>query len=308
MPAGEVAGALATGFVGAGWRVDRCPLADGGEGTLDVLGGALAARPVAVEVHDALERPVEATIGLTSDGELAIVETAAAIGLSRIGRDERDPEAATSAGAGELIVEAVRRAPVVLVGLGGSASNDGGAGALAAIAAGGGIGRARLVCLCDVRTPWELASETYGPQKGAGQAAVARLAERLDSLAADLPRDPRRVPMTGAAGGLAGGLWAALSAELVPGAAYVCDAVGFDERATRANAVVTGEGRLDATSLEGKVVGEVARRCGRLGTPVHAVVGADASTEVVRFESGFASVTEAGDAAALQAAAAALAV
>jgi glycerate kinase len=113
--------------------------------------------------------------------------------------------------------------------------------------------------------------------------------------------------MTGAAGGLAGGLWAGLGAELVGGAAYVCDAVGFDERARRSDAVVTGEGRLDATSLEGKVVGEVARRCGRLGVPLHVVVGSDESDEGIRADLGLASVVEAGDAAALRAAAVSLA-
>lgn len=238
---------------------------------------------------------------------MAVVETAGTIGIARIDGDERDPEAATSAGAGELILAASRRAAAVLVALGGSATNDGGAGALATIEAGGGLGDSRLVCLCDVRTPWELASETYGPQKGADSAAVRRLAARLDSLAGELPRDPRGVPMTGAAGGLAGGLWAALGAELVPGAAYVCDAVAFDERARRAGAVVTGEGRLDATTLEGKVVAEVARRCCALGIPAHAVVGSDESTEKTRSELGVASVSEAGDAAAISAAAVALA-
>ncbi len=259
------------------------------------------------EAHDALGRPIEAAYGLAAEGGLAVVETAVAIGLGRIDEGERDVEAATSRGAGDLIAAASKRAPRVLVGLGGSASNDGGAGALATIEAAGGLGPADLVCLCDVATPWERASELYGPQKGASAEEVKSLDARLDSLADDLARDPRRVPMTGAAGGLAGGLWAALGAELVAGAAYVCDAVDFDRRAVIAGAVVTGEGRLDATTLEGKVVTEVAGRCRRLGVPAHAVVGADAGEGAVSAALGLASVAEAGDADAIRAAAIAIA-
>ena len=307
LSAGEVADALLAGFEHVGVRGDMCPLADGGDGTLDVLLGALGGERVAVEVHDALGRPTEASYGVSADGQVAIVETAAAIGLGRLSESEHDPEAASSAGAGELIAAAAQRAPAVLVGLGGSASNDGGAGALAAIEDAGGLGGVPLTCLCDVATPWELASETYGPQKGADSAAVERLAARLDALAQELPRDPRGVPMTGAAGGVAGGLWAALGAELVPGASYVAGAVGFDARAERAGAVVTGEGRLDETTLEGKVVAEVAARCRRLGVPLHAVVGADGSSEGVRSSLRLASVSEAGDADAIHDAAVAIA-
>ena len=215
LSAGAVADALGDGFEHVGIRADRCPMADGGEGTLDALRDALRLESARAEVHDALGRPLEACYGFAASGEVAIVETAAAIGIAQIDEDERDPEAATSAGAGELILAAAQRAPLVLVALGGSASNDGGRGAVEAIGAAGGLGSARLVCLCDVRTPWELASATFGPQKGADAAAVGRLEQRLDALAAELPRDPRGVPMTGAAGGLAGGLWAAFGAELV---------------------------------------------------------------------------------------------
>ena len=307
LTAAEVADALAAGFEHAGIRVDECPLADGGEGTLDALQPALELELVPVEAHDALGRPIGAAYGVAADGDVAVVESAAAIGLSRISEGDRDPEAATSHGAGQLIVAAARRSRLVLVAVGGSASNDGGAGALAAIESAGGLRGARLTCLCDVATPWERASELYGPQKGADAETVNRLAARLDALAEELPRDPRGVPMTGAAGGLAGGLWAALGAELVRGAAYVCDAVGFDRRALAAGAVVTGEGRLDATTLEGKVVAEVASRCLRLKVPLHLVVGSDSSEGGMRATLGTPTVTEAGDAAALTAAAEAVA-
>ena len=192
------------------------------------------------------------------------------------------------------------------MGIGGSATTDGGAGALEAIAAAGGLGDARVVCLCDVRTPWESAAETFGPQKGADPEAVARLARRLDELAATLPRDPRGVPMSGGAGGLAGGLWAACGAELAEGAAFILRTVGFDERLGRAGAVVTGEGRLDATTLVGKVVSQVSRRAHDAGVPVHAVVGQDATTSADRGALGLASIREASTAAELADAAAEL--
>ena len=131
----------------------------------------------------------------------------------------------------------------------------------------------RLVVLCDVRTPFEDAARVFGPQKGADERQVTRLTARLNALARRLQRDPRGVAMTGAAGGLSGGLWAALGAELVPGAAFVLDAIGFDARMLSAHAVVTGEGKLDRQSLVGKVVSEIATRARQAGVPCHAVVG-----------------------------------
>jgi glycerate kinase len=288
MSAREVAEALAAGFEAAGWEVDRCPLADGGEGTADALvatrGGAFVEAPA----HDPLGRPITAAFALV-DGLGAVVEVAAASGLTLLDEAERDPELTTTAGTGELLLAASRRAELILIGVGGSATNDGGAGAIEAIEAGGGLGDARLICLCDARTPWERAPAVFAPQKGAGPDGVARLERRLDELAATLPRDPRGVPLTGAAGGLSGGMWARFGAELASGAAYVCDLVELDRRARDADLVVTGEGRLDETTLEGKVVAEVARRGSAAGTPVHAVVGADASTAELRAEIGLAS-------------------
>jgi glycerate kinase len=129
--------------------------------------------------------------------------------------------------------------------------------------------------------------------------AVARLGLRLDELATTLPRDPRGVPMSGGAGGLAGALWAACGAELAEGAAFVLQTVGLDERLGRVGAVVTGEGRLDATTLAGKVVSEVSRRARDAGVPVHAVVGQDATTPADRRALGLASIREASTAAEL---------
>jgi glycerate kinase len=126
-----------------------------------------------------------------------------------------------------------------------------------------------------VRTPFERAPAVFGPQKGADPAMVRRLEARLDELAGRLPRDPRGVPLTGAAGGLSGGLWAALGAVLEPGAPWILDALGFDERMRAARAVVTGEGRLDEQTLEGKLVGEIGTRTRQAGVPLHAIVGSD---------------------------------
>jgi glycerate 2-kinase len=116
----------------------------------------------------------------------------------------------------------------------------------------------------------------FGPQKGADPEMVRQLARRLRDRAGWLRKDPRGVPMTGAAGGLAGGLWAAFDAKLVSGASFVLDTLGFDARAHVSRAVVTGEGRLDRQSLAGKAMGEVAVRCRQRGVPCHAVVGSDA--------------------------------
>jgi glycerate 2-kinase len=269
-----VSAAIATGLEAAGWPVDLCPVADGGEGTLDALVGALGGEVVSARVADPLGREVEASYAFVGGGARAIVETAAASGLALVSEAERDPLAASTRGTGELILAAVEAgAETVLVGVGGSATTDGGAGAIAAIREAGGLGRARLVVLCDVQTPFEDAARVYAPQKGADPEAVRRLARRLRDHARRLPRDPVGLPMTGAAGGLSGGLWAAFGAELVPGAVFILDALGFDARMRAARAVVTGEGRLDRQSLAGKAVSEVATRARQAGVPCHAIVG-----------------------------------
>jgi glycerate 2-kinase len=270
----EVAAAMARGVEAAGGRADRCPVADGGEGTMEVLLTALGGETAAATVSDPLGRPVRAGFALLEDGGTALVETAQASGLGLVAEADRDAESASTRGTGELILAAVATgAPVVLVAAGGSATTDGGLGALEAIAAGGGLRGAQLVVLCDVRAPFERAAAVFAPQKGADPAAVERLTRRLHEHAAGLARDPRGQPMTGAAGGLAGGLWGALGARLVAGASFVLDEIRFDARMRRARAVITGEGRLDAQSLEGKVVGEVGTRCRQAGVPLHAIVG-----------------------------------
>jgi glycerate 2-kinase len=275
--AAEVAGAIGRGLERAGLMPpDLCPLADGGEGTMEALLLALGGEAIAADVHDPLGRPVRASFGLVEDGGTAVIEMAAASGLGLVAESERDPWAASTYGTGELICAAVDAgAEVVVLGVGGSATTDGGAGALEAIEEHGGLAGARLVVLTDVRTPFERAPAVFGPQKGADPGMVARLEERLDELAARLPRDPRGVPMTGAAGGLSGGLWAVLGARLEAGAPFVLDALDFDARMRASRAVVTGEGRLDEQTLEGKLVGEIGTRTRQAGVPLHAIVGKD---------------------------------
>ena len=279
--ASQVAAAIGRGLERAGLEPpDLCPVADGGEGTMEVLLNTLGGETAGAEVDDPLGRPVRAGFALVADGATAIVEVAEASGLHLVGAQERDAEAASTRGTGQLVVAAIEAgAEVVLVAAGGSATTDGGAGAVAAIEESGGLRGTKLVVLCDVRTPFEEAAVRFAPQKGADAAAVKRLARRLAALAAKLPRDPRGVPMTGAAGGLAGGLWATFGAHLEPGAAFVLDALGFDTRMRAARAVVVGEGRIDQQTLEGKVAGEIAVRARQAGVPCHAIVGTRALDE-----------------------------
>jgi glycerate 2-kinase len=275
--AAEVAAAVGRGLERAGLMPpDLCPLADGGEGTAEVVALALGGETGGATVRDPLGRPVQAGFVALDDGG-AVLDMAAASGLTLLGEHERDPLRTTTHGTGELIVAAARAgADVVFVAAGGSATVDGGAGAVEAIAAAGGLGGVQLVVLCDVRTPWERAAAVFGPQKGADPGAVRELEARMDAQARAMKQDPRGVPMTGAAGGLAGALWSEFGATLESGANFVLDAVGYNARMLASRCVITGEGRLDDTSLQGKLVGEAATRARQAGVPCHAIVGVNA--------------------------------
>ncbi len=301
--AADVADAIAEGLEAEGVPADRCPIADGGEGTADVLRRALGGEQHELEVTGPLGAPVRASftmlgaggaespgsagqrvggVGLGRRGSrpgprTAIVEVAAASGLPLLARDDRNPLLTSTTGTGELIAAAITAgAEVVLVGCGGSATVDGGAGALAAIEEDGGLRGAKLICLCDARVTWARCAAEYGPQKGADAAAVALLQTRLAALARTFPVDPSDVPMSGAAGGLAGGLFAVHGAMLAAGAPYVLDAIGADARMRAARFVIVGEGRIDRTTLDGKGPGELATRARQGGVPCHAVVGENA--------------------------------
>jgi glycerate 2-kinase len=222
---------------------------------------------------------------------MAVVEMAEASGLGRVAEAERDAWRASTAGTGELIAAAVRAgAERVLVAVGGSATTDGGAGAIEAIRDAGGIGDARVVVLCDVEAGFEDAARIFGPQKGADDELVARLTERLDDYAQLLPKDPRGVRATGCAGGLSGGLWAAFDAELRPGATAVLEALGVDERMQAAQLVIAGEGCIDDQSFGGKIVGELVRRARAAAVPIHAVAGTSTLSEEAAAAAGLERV------------------
>lgn len=287
----QVAAAIAAGLRRGGAEADELPIADGGDGTMDALLASLGGSVHTAQVADPLGRPVRARWAMLEDGQ-AVVEMAQASGLRHVAARERDAWAATTRGTGELIAAAVAAgARKVLVAVGGSATTDGGAGAVEVLRDAGV--QAQIVVLCDVRVAFEDAARVFGPQKGADPDTVARLSERLHALAEAAPRDPRGRPMTGAAGGLSGGLWAHCGAELVDGARFVLDAVAFDERLREADIAVSGEGRLDEQTLTGKAVAEVARRCAAASCPLHVVVGSSALTADETAALGVASVREA---------------
>lgn len=300
LSADEVADGLRRGLEETGCSVHTLPVADGGEGTAAALVAARGGTWLDVPAHDAIGRPVSARVALLDDGRTAVVEAAAASGLWRLTSSERDALGATTAGTGELILAAQRAgATSILVAVGGSATTDGGAGAIEVI---GDRLRAELVVACDVASPWEDAAPVFGPQKGASPDAVTLLRARMDALAATAPRDPRGRPRTGAAGGLAGGLWAWLGARLVGGADLVLDEVGFDAHLPGADLVVTGEGRIDPQTAVGKAAGVVASRSRAAGVRCVAVVGSDALPAADREAMGIARVLQAGTPDALVAA------
>ena len=321
----QAATALADGWrrAAAGDEVDLAPLSDGGPGFVDVLATALPdAERITVPVEDALARTVHADLLL--HGSTAYVESAQACGLHRVSESERDPLRTTTYGVGQLLAAALDAgATRIVVGLGGSATNDGGAGLLAALglsrsdAAGdrlapGGLALRQLdrlsgtldprladvelVAASDVESPLlglYGASAVFGPQKGASREDVALLDGALtrwaDVLESSLGVAVRDRPGAGAAGGLGAALYA-LGATMQPGIALVQEAVGLDERVARADLVVTGEGRFDSQSLVGKVVSGVARTAGEHAVPCVVLAG---DVQLGRREAAAAGVEQA---------------
>lgn len=307
----EAARAMAQGIENADHDAEvRClPMADGGEGTARALVDATGGSMRAVPVHDPLGRPVEGHFGLLADGTTAVVETAEASGLALLEAKERNPLIASSYGTGELMLAAVRSgAKRIIVGLGGSATNDAGAGLLQALdvrlldkngndLAHGGAALANLTTIdistmdpalknvaitaaCDVTNPLTGptgASAVFGPQKGASKddvatldAALAHFAQVIDSQLGVAVND---VPGAGAAGGIGAALKGFLNAEFRPGIAIVIEQSGLDAAAQWADVVFTGEGSIDFQTKFGKTPAGVAETAKRHGKPVIAVAG-----------------------------------
>ena len=304
--------------VATGWRrtrpedrLDLAPMADGGEGTMAALVDALQGEVVRVTVSGPRDEPVEAAFGIAeaTQGRVAIVEMASASGLELLSARRRDPRLTTTRGTGELIAAALDRGPLrLIVGLGGSATNDGGAGMAQALGVrlrdergreieGGGLALAGLahvdvtgidrrlravtcVAASDVDNPLTGpagASAVYGPQKGASADDVVVLDRALAHLAAvvarDIGVDLRDEPGAGAAGGLGFGLMAFLGAHVRPGVDVVADALGLHARMAAADLAITGEGKLDAGSLRGKVPAGIVGLGRDLAVPVAIVCG-----------------------------------
>ncbi|HAF09336.1 MAG TPA: glycerate kinase [Chloroflexi bacterium] len=309
-----VAAAIARGFrrVLPDARLDEVPLADGGEGTVHALVHATKGKIRTSRVHDPLLREIDAEWGILGDGTTAVVEMAAASGLPLLSEAERDPRITSTRGTGELILAAAASgAHRIVIGIGGSGTNDGGAGMARALGyrfldrdgrelPEGGAALARLHHLegqtdprlirpaievaCDVRNPLlgpEGASAIYGPQKGATPAMIAELdaalARYADVIEDFVGRNVRDVPGAGAAGGLGAGLLAFLDARLRSGAELVLDATRFASRVAGADLVVTGEGRADAQSAYGKLTQAVTHAARVAGVRVAMVVGGTAA-------------------------------
>ena len=280
--AAGVAAAIGRAAAAAAWTCDQAPVADGGEGTLETVGGSVRTARVRGPLGEAVEaewRLVAAPPGGTAGGgPMAVVEMARAAGLDLVGGPEwNDPMRASTEGVGDLVLVAVAaKARRVVIAVGGSASTDGGLGCRNALQPRGRLAGVDLVVACDVTTRFVDAAEEFAPQKGASPAQVALLRRRLERLAQvyldEYGVDVRSIPGSGAGGGLAGGL-AALGATLLPGFDFVADTIELAERIEGAELVVTGEGFLDEHSFAGKAVGGVVELAEEAGVPVLVVVG-----------------------------------
>ena len=288
-------------------QVLSVPVADGGEGSVDAFLSALGGERVKIRVKGPYFEEIDSFYGILPDGT-AVIEMAAAAGLPLVG-ERKNPEETTTYGVGQLMADALERGfRKIILGLGGSATNDGGCGAAAAlgirfldekgkcfIPVGGTLGKiasvdgsglrkeakeAEITVMCDIDNPLcgeKGAAAVFAPQKGADEEMVRRLDEGLLHLAQqirrDLDRDILQLPGAGAAGGMGGGMAAFLDGRLQMGIETVLDAADFGRLAADADLVITGEGRLDSQSLGGKAVVGVAKRAKKLGVPVVVLTG-----------------------------------
>jgi glycerate kinase len=278
----EVAAAAARAAHGAGWSADQIPLSDGGEGLLEALGGAPQMSTVPGPLGESVTAEWRLLPDVPGQPRRAVVEMSRASGRALLPHPSGDdPVRAGTAGVGHLLLAARDAgAELIVIGCGGSATTDGGVGAVDAVVSPDALAGVSLVVACDVTTPFRDAAAIFGPQKGATPEQVELLTARLASVAEryrrDFGVDVDALPGAGAAGGLAGGL-AALGARIVPGFELVADLVGLAGRMADADLVLTGEGHLDPPSFHGKVPGGVltlaqARLSGPC--PVLCVVGA----------------------------------
>lgn len=260
-----------------GAEIIKVPVADGGEGTVDALAPD---SKITVTVSDPLGRPVEAVYGIV--GDTAIVEVAAACGLALLKPEERNPLLTTTRGVGEMLMDAIGRGcRKILVGLGGSATNDGGRGMVEVPGLLESAGAVEFTVACDVDTPFvgpSGASRVFGPQKGASPGDVEILERRLEDYAAKIEEetgvDVRNMPGAGAAGGLGGAFCAYFGAGLRRGVDMVLDAIGFDDILKGADLVITGEGRSDFQTPKGKTPSGVLERARRQCIPAALISGA----------------------------------
>lgn len=303
-------------------HVDVVPVADGGEGTVQALVDATGGKFITIRATDPLGGKVDATFGILGDGRTAVIEMAAASGLPLVPVDKRNPWVTTTYGTGEMIKAALEHGcRRIIVGIGGSATNDAGAGMAQALGVqlldadgkqigfgGGELGRlhridmstldprineTEVIVACDVDNPLtgeRGAAYVYSPQKGATPEMVAKLDANLRHFAEivrrDLNKDIEHVPGAGAAGGLGAGLMAFLNAQLRRGVDIVLEVVRLEERVRDADWVITGEGQIDSQTIFGKTPIGVAQCAKRFGKPVIGVAGAIADDAMIVHEHG----------------------
>ncbi|MFC2115023.1 glycerate kinase [Bacteroidota bacterium] len=324
----EVANAIKRGLMKSlpGTEIIITPMADGGEGTVESLIDATGGKLISVRVHDPLMRIVESSFGITGDGSAAVIEMAAASGIQLITAEERNPWITSTWGTGELIRAALDQGcQTILLGIGGSATNDCGMGMATALGVsflgnegnpveqGGGalsqVGRidvsgldprikdTNILVACDVTNPLtgeKGASHVYGPQKGADESTVKKLDRNLADFAGiirdQLGRDVENVPGAGAAGGLGAGLIAFLGAKLVEGVPAIAERIGLEEKIKEADLVITGEGGMDFQTQFGKTPYGVARIAKRQNKPVIAVAGTLGEGIEALYKKGFDAI------------------
>jgi len=291
-----------------GVQTSLCPIADGGEGFTDTMVSALGAEWIEVPLQDAIGRPLVARYGLTQDG-VAVMEMSAASGLAMVSDQPLQPDIASTFGTGQMMVDAIRQgAKKIIIGIGGSATNDGGRGmaeALGFVFTDTGIVRpapisCEVLVACDVDNPLlgDLgATRIYGAQKGVRDFAFfeARMQTFADLVTRELAIDHRHEPGAGAAGGLGFGLMSFCKARLMSGFDLVADITKLEERILEADLVITGEGKVDGQTLHGKGPAGLAEMARRHGRPVVAVAGAveDSPAVHARFDLALAVKPEA---------------